>query len=292
MADQNTTTQQTTQLPQWAADYMTNMLGRTQALSNTPYTPYGGQRIADYTPLQQQAFDFVSNMRTPAYFDEGAGILGAVGKSAPTPKWTDSGIAQSYMSPYMQNVTDIAKRETIRDADIAKTSMAAKLGPGSYGGYRHGVMESELDRNTMQRLSDLQSQGLQQAYTSGATQFNADRAANQEGLRTQVAAGTGLGALGTGQMGADNTLANLQLSTGGAQQNLNQKSLDTGYSDFTAQRNWPYEQLSFMNSILRGTPTTTNSTTNTTTNEGSGNIWSQVAGAGTGLYSLWKMFGG
>ena len=34
------------QLPEWYTQYVTDMLGRAQAVGGLPYTPYGGPRIA------------------------------------------------------------------------------------------------------------------------------------------------------------------------------------------------------------------------------------------------------
>lgn len=56
-------------------------------MSNQPYQAYGGERVAGFSPLQQQA---MANVASPEAF----------GKQV-----------QGYMSPYMQNVVDIQKRE-------------------------------------------------------------------------------------------------------------------------------------------------------------------------------------
>ena len=53
-------------IPDWAQPYAQQMLGQTQALTNSPYQQYQGQRIADFNPLQQQAFSNVANMQTNA----------------------------------------------------------------------------------------------------------------------------------------------------------------------------------------------------------------------------------
>jgi hypothetical protein len=46
----------------------------------------------------------------------------------------------------------------------------------------------------------------------------------------------------------------LQHQYGAQQQAFDQQGLDTQYQDFLNQQRYPYQQLEFMNSMLRGTP--------------------------------------
>lgn len=43
-----------TNLPEYAKPYFENIMERAQAESYRPYTPYGGDRIAGFTPTQTQ----------------------------------------------------------------------------------------------------------------------------------------------------------------------------------------------------------------------------------------------
>jgi len=52
-------------LSSWAAPYVTNMLGKGQALSNMPYQAYGGPLTAGQSPLQTQAFQGLANLAIP-----------------------------------------------------------------------------------------------------------------------------------------------------------------------------------------------------------------------------------
>lgn len=53
---QTQTTTQVQELPAWAQQYYTEVLGRGLSLADTPYQTYGAPRIAGFTPEQQQAF--------------------------------------------------------------------------------------------------------------------------------------------------------------------------------------------------------------------------------------------
>jgi hypothetical protein len=46
----------TTGLPQWLNDYTQGLVTKANAVAGEPYQPYGGPRVADFTPDQQQAF--------------------------------------------------------------------------------------------------------------------------------------------------------------------------------------------------------------------------------------------
>ena len=90
--------------------------------------------------------------------------------------WIDQGTSEAYMSPYMQNVVDIQKRESNRDyakqlQELNKQATAA----GAFGGSRQAIERSEAARNQATKLADIQAQGQQQAYTSGMGQFSAEQ---------------------------------------------------------------------------------------------------------------------
>ena len=83
-------------LSNWAGDYVTNMLGKGQALSNAPYQAYSGPLTAGGSNLQNQAFSGLAGLTIPT--DK----MGAY-----TPgSFTDTGVAQKYMNPYIQASLD------------------------------------------------------------------------------------------------------------------------------------------------------------------------------------------
>jgi hypothetical protein len=47
------------QLPEWYTQYVTDMLGRAQAVGGLPYTPYGGPRIAPFTETERAGFETI-----------------------------------------------------------------------------------------------------------------------------------------------------------------------------------------------------------------------------------------
>jgi hypothetical protein len=132
----------------------------------------------------------------------------------------DTSAAQGLMSPYMQSVVDIQKREAQRQADIARGGRGARYAQaGAFGGARQAIENAEAQRNLATQMGDIQAQGLQSAYQQAQQQFNtqqqqalaAQQANQQAGLTTgqqNLAAALGVQQLGA-QTGLQTALANL-----------------------------------------------------------------------------------
>ena len=52
----------TTNLPEYAEPFYKRLMERTEAESNRPYEPYGGQRFAQFSPEQQESFGIASEI--------------------------------------------------------------------------------------------------------------------------------------------------------------------------------------------------------------------------------------
>ena len=68
-AQPSSTSQTTSNIPDWAIPYATRNLGKAEALTDlkqNPYQTYQGNRVADFNPLQNQAFTNVAGMGTNA----------------------------------------------------------------------------------------------------------------------------------------------------------------------------------------------------------------------------------
>jgi hypothetical protein len=134
----------------------------------------------------------------------------------------------------------------------------------------------------------LQGQGLGiQGAQTGIQGVQGAVGANQLGLQSygQVGAqGMNLANIGNMQLGAQQGIIGLQNQLGGIQQQQNQNVINAAMQNFQTEQQYPYQQYSFLNSLLRGLPT---SQSTTATYQAAPNPWSQVAGlgiAGAGLY--------
>jgi hypothetical protein len=132
------------------------------------------QRPEDVTAreLQRYQMDSTSPITTQA--------LEAYQMAGPG-SWTDEGVSGKYMSPYMQGVIDISKREAERDYTKQMNALNAKaVSAGAFGGSRQALERSEAQRNYNQQLQDIQTRGLQQAYESGRSQYTGELSMSQQ----------------------------------------------------------------------------------------------------------------
>lgn len=274
-------------LPDYIAPYAQRMLDRYEGLSQEDYIPYSGPRVADFNQDQQAAFDRYRTMQpnTPEQM-QGAGIVGQAAQQLLNQgnQRFDQSQADFYMSPYMQSVVDMQKREAIRDYDMQIPGMnAAAVKAGAFGGDRQAILQAEAQRNLNTRLGDIQTQGLQSAFTNAQGQFNANQ--NRMGTMLTGASGAGNTLAGIGQQGFQNQLAVNQglMGIGNQQQTLDQKGLDIGYQNFVDQRQHPYQQAQFMQSGYNGLPMTQVNTANTTP---APTLTQQLISSGIGGYQL------
>jgi hypothetical protein len=270
-----TTVQQS--VPPELVPYVREVIQEGQKVAALPYVPYQGTRIAQFAPEQQAVQSEVMGLRTPQQYQTAmAGAQGTGGLAYGTAQqglqralgYTPGTFGQQqagyYMSPYQQNVTDIALREAQRAADIERRNIGLQaVGRGTSGGSAAALQRAELARNLMTQRGDIQARGSEAAFQQAQQQFERDRAAAAQaaGLGAQVGT-SGLGtslqsSLGLGELAGASQKANLSRLEAQRQiasdiQGRQQRILDQQYQDFLAQRNYPREQLAFYSDIVRG----------------------------------------
>ena len=267
------------------ADQMLGDAANLTDLENSPYMSYMGDRVAQFSPLQQMSFDNAALMQGSGQLKDATATAGLASLGALNTGYTynplssksfsDAGVASNAMNPYTQNVIDIQQREAQRQADIASTGRQAdQVSKGAFGGSRSAIMDAEAARNLALQKGDIQAQGLNTAYSQGQQQFNAEQQARQnaaqlnaqqgqygaglglQGLQTALTGATTLGNLGNTQYNQNMGINQMQNQLGAQQQQQQQTDLNNQYQDFQSFQNYPYKQIGFMSDILRGAPTT------------------------------------
>tara|TARA_Y100000114_G_scaffold32779_2_gene28150 strand:- start:577 stop:1614 length:1038 start_codon:yes stop_codon:yes gene_type:complete len=200
-----TQTVRQTNLPEYAAPYVERVFARAEAESNQPYTPYGGQRIADFSSDELTAqgmgrgFAFAGTPKELT--DASFGLSSIVGSNLLKDRDFTSGFEVNpyqradfdtsmsrYMNPYQQSVVDIAKREAIRDSAKTGLDIASKAATsGGLGGYREAIMQAERERNLGQRLSDIQTKGSDLAFRQALDQYRKDQALGLQERKMDIA---------------------------------------------------------------------------------------------------------
>ena len=208
----STGTTYNTNIPEYAEPYVNTMLGATQKqLFNMegseitgfkPYNPYSknaSDYVAPFSPLQERA---INTAGSPEAFGREVG---------------------GYMSPYMQNVVDIQKREAMRGAGIMGAQQQAQASnSGAFGGYREGIQRAENARNLGTQMNDIQLKGQQMAYDDATKQART----NQQ----------------------------LQMQYGTMQQSQEQQKINQSIQDYANAQQYPLMQLGVMSNMLRGLP--------------------------------------
>ena len=240
-------------IPEWMQPYVTDVAQRAQAVSREGYQPFGGQRIAGFTDPQTAAFTETAGLSRPGQFGDATRIYGDI-NTAQAGEF-DAAAAEKYMSPYQQNVTDIAIRKARDEADRQQgLAQLGAAGRGSSGGSRQAVMDAIRLRGLTESVGDIQAKGSQQAFGMAQQQFERDRQAGELDRRAQFAQAQGLTGLGGATQRADLTRLAAQGRAGGEQRGLQQQIYDQRYGDFLRQRDYPKEQLGWYSNIVRGLP--------------------------------------
>lgn len=286
-------TQSQTSIPDYAKPYVENLLGQAQSYtdpSQNPYQQYMGERQAQFSPLQQMSYDNAAMMQGAPQLQDATAMAGQAGLGAlntgytynpfQTKSFTSPGMAESYMSPYMNNVVARQQADAQRQGDIAAQMQGAQAArAGAFGGSGDYLMRSQARNNLARQQGDIFAQGQQAAYTQGMGQFNQEQGATQaaanlnaqqgqfgaglglQGLQTALTSANALGNLGNTQYQQNMGINQMQNQYGLQQQQQQQNILNNQYQDFLNFQNSPYKQMGFMSDILRGLPLTQQSAT-------------------------------
>ena len=217
-------------LSNWAGPYVTEMLGRGQALASAPYQAYTGPLSTGPSAAESAAFQGIAGLSIPT--DQ----MGAF-----VPQTFTADAASQYMNPYLMASLQPQIDEARRQAQIQRVQDAGRLTQaGAFGGSRQAIMESELNRNLLTNLAGITGTGYASAYDRAMQQFNTEQ-------DRQAAAQTAANTYG---------LAGLtkQAELGGIERGIEQAGIDADRMQFEEERDFPFKQVQYMQSLLQGLP--------------------------------------
>ena len=282
------TVRQETTIPDELAPFVTDILEKAKATqelrAEEGYETFEGDRIADFTPEQERAFEGIAGLtgKGQEYFDKSEALTD---RATAVPTSEEVG---GLMSPYIQNVVDIQNREAQRAADIQQQKIdSAAVSAGGFGGSRHGIVEAEHFRNLATQKGDIQERGLAAAFEDAQTRLAQQRAREFQGA-SQL---SNLGVTAPGQ--ASNEFRNLE-AVGAQQQSQTQRNLNLEQQDFEIGRTFPERSLQDYNAIVRGyaSPIPASSQTNTQSFTPTPSFLSQAAGTGLAVAGIANAFKG
>tara|TARA_R100001509_G_scaffold146110_1_gene102984 strand:+ start:1260 stop:2114 length:855 start_codon:yes stop_codon:yes gene_type:complete len=258
-------------LSPYVGPYVTEMLGRGQGLASMPYEAYTGPLTAGPSDLQTQAFQGLSSINVPT------SDMGAF-----TPQSFTGGIATQYMNPFLEAALAPQIAEARRQSDISALADATRLTKaGAFGGSRQAILDAERDRNLQQNLAAITGKGYTDAFDRAMGQFNVEQDRGR-GVQEDINK-FGLAALAR------------QANLGAVQRDIDAEGITADRLQFEEERDFPYKQVQYMQSLLQGLPLATKSYTYqqpsplSTFASGAGNLAS-LTDAFTDYYK--KTFGG
>lgn len=244
-------------LPLWYAQYTQGLLNRAGTVASEPFQVYPGQRIADFTDPQKQAFGYAKD-NAQAWKPAMEGAMQSTQQGA-APFDPGAGGLQQYLSPYLSGVTGEIERQGWRnfDTNVSDRLRSEFVGSGQMGSERHMGKFNEAIGDTQREILGQSALANQRGYEAAmgdygkwqdrsltAGQQQANLAGQQQTLDTRTAAGLE--------------------AVGAQQQTMDQSNLNLAYQDFLDQRNYPKENVAFMSNALRGVNMPTSTTTTAT----------------------------
>jgi hypothetical protein len=179
------------------------------------------------------------------------------------------------MNPYLQGALDPQLAEARRQSEISRLNDATRLTKaGAFGGSRQAIMESEGNRNLESNLANITGQGYKTAYDAAVAQFNAEQGRQQQAQNDTNA--YGMSAL------------TKQGEAGAAQRAIEAEGIAADKAQFEEQREYPYKQVQYQQSLLQGLPLSAQSYSYTQPS-----TLSEILGSAGGIQKLYDLiFGG
>lgn len=242
-------------LPLWYSSYLSTLANQAANIASTPYQSYQGQRIAPKDTQEQQAYNFMgsnaTNWQGPLQQAESA--AGSVSGGF------NPGQFQQYLSPYIGGVVNEIGRLGQRNLEekALPTLENEFVGNGQFASDRNRTMAERLVRDTNADITGQQGMALQGAYQSAMQNYG-------QGQSTANQAASNLGGLAQMNQALTAGTAGALSASGATNRGFDQANLDLAYQDFQNQLNYPRQNVSFLNSVLRGSQVPTSQDTTST----------------------------
>jgi hypothetical protein len=309
---QQTSSQQTTQLPPWVNTAAQQNYAQAQNIASQPLQQYQGQLTAGVSPQMQQSWNTAAqggNAGTDQYnASQGAylGVLGQQPQNVTAGQLSSTNLAP-YMNPYTQSVINSTLPIMQQNLGLSQNQQqnqanAANAFGGSRMGVQQGVTQAQGALGMGQMAAQLNQANFGQAQSAAQQDINTNlqaQEANQSAQQNQGAlnlqAAGGLGVLGQQAQLSQARNFTEQMTAGTAEESQQQNDINANLAQYQQALQYPYQQLGVLQSALGMTPygqsTTGQSTTETQT---ASNPLGMALGGLTSLSSLFSgggMFG-
>lgn len=263
-----------TEIPSWLESGSQLAVDKAKSISDREYTPYTNDRVAGLSEGETQAknlaLDATRSGKAMGYLDQAGAELNK------QTEFSGQNLAK-YMNPYVDQVVNntISKQQGAYGQERANLGATAATA-GAFGGDRQAILESQLSKNNMDKVSDITSKGYSDAFNNATSLWQADN-----NRRVQSAAALS-------QVGGDvQRLTSQQVSdlaaTGQVDRLLSQANMDFDYQQFIENRDWDVNNLQPLIATLSSVPHSSSQTTESSGGGGLGSILGAI-GSMVGAY--------
>ncbi len=304
---QQTSSQQTTQLPPWINTAAQQNYGLAQNVASQPLQQYQGQLVSNVSPQMQQSWNTAASggdAGADQYNASQAAYLGVLGQQPQnvTAGQLSSTNLQPYMNPYTQSVINstlpiMQQNLALSQNQNQNQANAANAFGGSRMAIQQGVTQAQGAQNMAQMAAQLNQANYGQAQSAAQQDINTNlqaQEANQQAQQNQGAlnlqAAGGLGVLGQQAQLSQARNFTEQMTAGTAEQQQQQNEINANLAQYQQALQYPYQQLGVLQSALGMTPYGQSSTGQSTTEtQTAANPLGMALG---GLQSLSSLFSG
>lgn len=267
--------------------------GSTYVAPVDPMTASGvsdiGDHAFDYSPYYSSASTLLDPSAFDTQYNLGTGLqrsTDANGNNVVSFADFSPDNLQTYMNPYLTSVLQQGLDEIDRqNAIVKKNNNDAAVAASAFGGARHGVVESETERNAQQTRNQYTTQTLSDAYNAAIAARNAEREAAIQGLQMEtdnrLKGASALEDLGTAAQTAGLKAGGAKVGAGAVLTENQQKVLDAA----AAQKNKDLQIAMAKADLLKTLPSSTSTTSYGQTTEpvADPDTTGQLIGAGASI---------
>ena len=292
----NSESQSTNEIPQWVQNAGQQNYGIAQDVASQPLQQYQGQLVAGVSPQMQQAWNLAGNSGSVGQGAQSAGQAALMSGAGYTPQQvsapTSSQLA-GYMNPFTQSVINATLPIMQQNLGLSQDQQQnAASSANAYGGSRQAIQQGVTQAQGAMGMGQMAAQLNQANFAQGMGAAQQANLANQQaglaGNAQQIAAGQGLGNIGSQQV--QNNLAQYGMLTGAGalQEQQQQNAINAQISQLAQAQGYPAQQLGVLESALGMTPynTGTSGSSASTTEQQTSNPAAIATGAMSMLGSL------
>lgn len=222
--------------------------------TNKQYEAYGGQRIADLSQNEQMGISMARDSigQGDADFQSARDSLDRASGS-----FTDEGVAERYMNPYMEQVLAPTRRRQNEAFEAERARRRSDAGmTGAFGG-RQQMWDNKFEQDFQQSQDELTGSAYGAAYESAANLYGQEQDRNLQ----QASAYSDLA---TSQASQRRTKIFDLMNSGLVERTRDQADLDFKYIEHLEGRDWDVSNLNTLVQALGGVPHETSQTSDST----------------------------